>query len=182
MLLKRGEQSPQAIAEKSGAAVRRLLAMPEWKEAGTVMIYAATRSEVQTRAAVEAALKSGKRVCLPARITEEHEMEAFAARAWDELVVGDLGFLEPLREKKRKVEPGDIKLVVVPGVAFDKAGNRLGRGLHYYDRFLKEVKAPVVALAFEMQIVPKVPIDANDISVDKIVTEKRVIECGKVKG
>ncbi len=179
MILKRGRQSQGEIAEKSAAVVKRLLGLPEWKAAKTVMIYAATRSEVQTRAAIEAALGAKKRVCLPARITVEHDMEAYAVRSFDELLLGDLGFLEPPKRKSAFVAPRDIDLMVVPGVAFDESGNRLGRGFHYYDGFLKKTTAAIVALSFEMQIIPKVPIESHDMVVGKIVTEKRLIECKK---
>ncbi len=177
MILKRGRQSPALIAEKSERAVKLLVKLPEWKAAKTVMLYAATKSEVQTRAAIDAGLAQGKRVCMPSAGSDEKEMDAFEIKEWDDLKPRGRGYLEPVRQKTSMVEPAKIGLIVVPGVAFDQKGNRLGRGAHYYDDFLRRSRAPAVALAFEMQVVKEVPVEAHDVAVCKIVTEKRVIEC-----
>lgn len=179
MLLKRAGQSPDAIAEKSKAIAEKLFEMPEWRRTRTVMLYAATRSEAQTRAIIEKALSQGKRVCLPVRLDEEHVMKAYYINSFDELVLGDLGYLEPSKEKGWLAEPWEIGLVIVPGIAFDERGNRLGRGMYYYDGFLRKLKARKLALAFEMQLVPQVPIEPHDVPIDKIITEKRVINCVK---
>ena len=178
LLGKRKALSPDWIAEKSGAACARVLDLPEWKRAKTVMLYAATRSEVQTKELIARALAEGKRVCLPVRSEEQSEMMAFFIGSPEELVLGDLGYLEPSK-MSLKAEPHEIELAIVPGIAFDEKGNRLGRGMHYYDGFLRRLRARKVALAFEMQIVPEVPTEDHDVPVDKIVTEKRVINCGK---
>ncbi|GAH31629.1 unnamed protein product, partial [marine sediment metagenome] len=71
----------------------------------------------------------------------------------------------------------DIDLIIIPGVAFDLSGNRIGRGFGYYDNFLRKIhnSTKIIALAFEMQIVKKIPNDKNDIPVNKIITEKKVI-------
>ncbi len=179
MLLKRSRQSPEAIAEKSKAVEERVVALPEWQRATTVMLYAATRTEVQTRKLIERALAEGKHVCLPVRSEEDNEMKSYYIRSWDELVLGDLGYLEPSKQNGWLAEPHEINLVIAPGIAFDENGNRLGRGRHYYDGFLKKVRCKKIALAFEMQIVPEVPVESHDVRVDKIVTEKRVVNCGK---
>ena len=113
ILLKRSGQSPEAIAEKSKAVGERLVALPEWHKAATLMLYAATRSEVQTRALIEKALAQGKRVCLPVRSSEEeHEMSAYYVKSVDELVLGDLGYLEP-RERSSKAEPLELAIHLV---------------------------------------------------------------------
>ncbi|GAG30094.1 unnamed protein product, partial [marine sediment metagenome] len=94
-----------------------------------------------------------------------------------ELEKGKKGILEPKKEYYRLFSPEDIDLVIIPGVAFDLSGNRIGRGFGYYDNFLRKVRssAKIVALAFEMQMVKKIPNDKNDIPVHKIITEKRTI-------
>lgn len=180
MLLKRASQSREAIEEKSNAIEHRLLELPEWKRASTVMLYASTRSEVQTKDLIEKTLEQGKRVCLPVRMNEEHVMKAYYINSLGELVLGDLGYLEPSKEKGWLAEPHEIDLVVAPGIAFDERGHRLGRGMHYYDTFLSKVKCKKIALAFELQLVDKVPTEPHDVPVDKIVTEKRVINCTKL--
>ena len=97
-------------------------------------------------------------------------IEAVAAK-------GKKGILEPKKEYYRLFPPEDIDLIIIPGVVFDLSGNRIGRGFGYYDNFLGKVcsSAEIIALAFEMQIVKKIPNDKNDIPVHKIITEKRII-------
>ena len=76
----------------------------------------------------------------------------------------------------RKLDLRDISLVIIPGIAFDLKGHRIGFGLGYYDRLLKKTNCPKVGLAYEFQIIENVPgIEPNDVPVDIIVTEKRII-------
>ena len=95
-----------------------------------------------------------------------------------DLAPGYRGILEPPAGSRRLVEAGQIDLYLIPGVAFDPRGYRLGRGLGYYDRCLAGVKnaATVCALAYELQLVDRLPVEQHDIRVDLIVTEQRVIE------
>ncbi|MEK7196768.1 MAG: 5-formyltetrahydrofolate cyclo-ligase, partial [Nitrospirota bacterium] len=87
--------------------------------------------------------------------------------------------LEPSVDEARLRKMSDIDLVIIPGAAFDTQGNRLGYGAAYYDKLLAtmERKIPIVAPAYEEQIVEKIPAEPHDIKVDKIITDKRVIEC-----
>jgi len=95
-----------------------------------------------------------------------------------ELALGDLGVYQPREEFYRIVSPDELDLVIIPGVAFNKRGDRLGRGGGYYDRFLKQLRkqVPIVALAFEVQIVEDIPLEESDMPVDFIITEQRIIE------
>lgn len=85
-------------------------------------------------------------------------------------MVGQYGILEPV--KKCRVSPEKIGLVVVPGIAFDKKGNRLGRGKGYYDRFLELLpeSVPRIGLAFDFQILPFLPVNPHDLSVDSTIS------------
>jgi len=96
----------------------------------------------------------------------------------NELEPGAFNILEPKKEFFRPVSPDDIDLVIIPGVAFDKDGDRIGYGMGFYDRFLRSMKKniPVVALAYEFQIVDDIPVDDTDVTVHKIITEERIIE------
>jgi 5-formyltetrahydrofolate cyclo-ligase len=94
-----------------------------------------------------------------------------------ELSQGSFGILEPKAEFIRPVSPEELEIVVVPGVAFDYEGTRIGYGGGFYDRFLKEVKdATIIGLAYECQILPKLPRKDHDVRVDKIITPKCIIE------
>ena len=85
--------------------------------------------------------------------------------------------MEPNPAESTPVALSDVDLAIIPGVAFDERGNRLGYGMGYYDRLLSRFKGSTVALAFELQILPSVPREEHDVRVGKIVTEKRVINC-----
>jgi 5-formyltetrahydrofolate cyclo-ligase len=111
-------------------------------------------------------------------------LELFHLESMDELEVGMYKILEPkpvLRAAPaKKVDVSQIELVMVPGVAFDRMGGRMGHGFGYYDKLLEHVspKTPLVALAFECQLFPEIPTQPHDIYMDKIITE-RAIYLGK---
>ena len=125
---------------------------------------------------IRRALAFGKRVVLPKVVGTG--LELFEISDLDrDVSPGAWGIPEP--HEPRPVRLGEIDLIVVPGAAFDKHGNRLGYGAGFYDKLLAGFPGATVALAFEAQIVPLVPADLHDIAVGKIVTERRVIEAMK---
>jgi 5-formyltetrahydrofolate cyclo-ligase len=108
------------------------------------------------------------------------ELELFHLQNRDELAVGMYKILEPKAELRalanKRVEPGDLDLVIVPGVAFDREGGRTGHGFGYYDKLLNRARpdAPLIALAFECQLFPRIPMQDHDVFMDKVVTEVAV--------
>lgn len=171
---KRASHPKAEIEKKSAEAVMHLASLRVWQRAKVVMLYAATPTEVQTKLLIARALSEGKKVCLPVM---GEEGNAYVLARVEDLVRNNKNFLEPPKESSIKADLKKIDLVVVPGVAFDTQGNRLGRGLGYYDNFLKKVTAPCVGLAFEFQIVDRVPTQEHDVPVKMIVTESRMIDC-----
>ena len=168
----------EQIREKSLKIADQLYSLSLYIQAGTVMFFLSFRSEVDTRPAVEKSMALGKQVCIPKAIPKTREMIPSQLLDWEQdLVPGAYDIPEPRPEKLRPVEPAQIDLLIVPGVAFDLRGNRLGYGGGYYDRFfpLLRPKIPLVALAFELQIVSAVPVEEWDRQVHCIVTENRVI-------
>ncbi len=159
----------------------RFLALPEYQAAGTVLFYVDIRAEVRTRPALPAALQSGKRIVIP-WCNEDGGLDLFPLESLDELDIGKFGVLEPRAElrtrRAKRVAPEEVDLVMVPGVAFDRRGGRLGHGKGYFDRLLKQVRAdaPLVALAFECQMVDAIPMESHDVFMDKVVTEIAVYE------
>ena len=144
------------------------------------MFYVATKSEVQTKNMIEKSLAMGKNIFIP--IMDDLSCNLKPSLLIDfnkELKKNNQGILEPKQEFQRIYSPEKMDLIILPGIAFDLKGNRIGRGKGYYDRFLKGVKPSTIkiALAFEIQIVKKIPLDLNDIPVDKVITEKRIIQC-----
>jgi 5-formyltetrahydrofolate cyclo-ligase len=164
--------------ELSKGICERLVALPEYARARTVMYYVDVRSEVRTRHYLPAALRHGKRIVVPYCV--EGELELFHLTSMDELAVGMYRILEPRPELRalpgKRVAPAELDLIVVPGVAFDCQGGRMGHGFGYYDKLLQHARpdAPLVALAFECQLFPEIPMSAHDIFMDKVLTEAGV--------
>ena len=178
VLKKRLSLSSEDIHGKSQKIHLSLSETVEYRNSQNIMFYVATRSEVQTEEMIKMSIKMGKNVFVPIILPECINLTPSKMFDFDiELEKGNKGILEPKKEYHRLFAPENIDLIIVPGVAFDSDGNRIGRGFGYYDNFLRKVRssAKIIALAFEMQIVKKVLTDKNDIPVHKIITEKRII-------
>ena len=178
ILKKRLSLLSEDIRDKSQQVFLNLTETVEYINSRNIMFYVATRSEVQTEEMIKTSIKMGKNVFVPIILTECLNLAPSKIFDFDiELEKGKKGILEPKKEYYRLFPSENIDLIIVPGVAFDLSGNRIGRGFGYYDNFLRKVRssAKIVALAFEMQIVKKIPNDKNDIPVHKIITEKRII-------
>jgi 5-formyltetrahydrofolate cyclo-ligase len=171
--------------EISAEIVQRFMGLPEYGGATTVMFYVDVRAEVRTRHALPAALETGKRIVVPYCV--DGELELFHLTAMDELSLGMYKILEPREDLRgvpeKRVEVSELDLIMVPGVAFDRHGGRTGHGKGYYDKLLEHARpdTPLVALAFECQMFPEIPMQDHDIYMDKVVTEKSVYE-GKGRG
>lgn len=164
--------------EISAQIVSTFMGLPEYAAAGTVMFYIDVRDEVRTRHALPAALAGGKRIVIPFCV--DGELELFHLESMDELSIGMYKILEPREELRevaaKRVRPEELDLIMVPGVAFDKQGGRTGHGKGYYDKLLQHARrdCPLVALAFECQMFPEIPVQEHDIYMDKVVTETSV--------
>jgi 5-formyltetrahydrofolate cyclo-ligase len=164
----------------SHAIVERFMGLPEYTSAKTVMFYIDVRDEVRTRHALPTAIQGDKRIVIPYCV--DGELELFHLESMDELDVGMYKILEPKASLRtvaaKRLQPTDLDLVMVPGVAFDKQGGRTGHGKGYYDKLLEHARldAPLIALAFECQLFPEIPCEEHDIYMDKVVTELAVYE------
>ena len=173
----RRKQDPSTIIKKSSAIWKFLLSLPEYRRAKTIAFYASIEKEgeVATLEMIEDSLTQNKKVCLPKVVADR--LKFFDVKSVKELKEGAFGILEPIGDK---IKPEQIDMVVLPGIAFDATGNRIGFGRGYYDRFLKKVKnVSRIALAFDFQIVDKIPSTKPDVRVHKIITESRIIDCSK---
>jgi 5-formyltetrahydrofolate cyclo-ligase len=141
------------------------------------MVYVSKEDEVDTIGLITDLLKSGKRVVVPVVDEEKGELIPCEISALGELAVGTFGVMEPDLKNARIVNTEEIDLVVVPGRAFDKRCNRLGRGKGYFDRFLKRFggRGKVIGLAFSEQVFDSIPADENDVKTDIVVTESNII-------
>ena len=159
---------------------KKLSNINEFIQSKNIMFYVATKSEVQTKNMIEKSLAMGKNIFIPIMDDLSCNLKPSLLIDFDkELKKNSQGILEPKQEFQRIYSAEKMDLIILPGIAFDLKGNRIGRGKGYYDRFLKGVKPFTIkiALAFEIQIVKKIPLDLNDIPVDKVITEKRIIQC-----
>lgn len=158
-----GEQ----LLEQSRKIVARLLEHSRLKSAKTVMLYCSLPDEVDTHELIDHLVAAGKRVVLPA-VTGESKMELRLYTGKHDLRKGAFGIEEPVG--KTFTDLSSIDLALVPGMAFDARGNRLGRGRGYYDRFLVGLKHTYkIGVCFDFQKVAVVPTDENDIAMDEVV-------------
>jgi 5-formyltetrahydrofolate cyclo-ligase len=173
----RRDRLPAAARRARSARVfDHVVALPELATADSVLCFVSFGSEVDTSLLLRWCLDQGKRVALP-RIVGRRRMEAF----WVEdpardLESGSYGIREP-RAELPLAPPEAIDVVIVPGSAFGRSGDRMGYGGGFYDTFMARLRprTPRVALAFELQLVDDVPEEGHDLRVDALVTERGVL-------
>ena len=170
---KHGIYSGLEKSRKSGIIRGKLFKEEAFKKAKLVMFYVSLKDEVNTLGMIDEALKDGKRVCVPVILKEAKRL--IAGEIMDrkeDLERQHFGIYQPKEGRVKEVPLEDIDLVIVPGVAFDKHNVRLGRGHGYYDRFLCALpdSAKTIGLAFDFQLVDKLPADSHDIPVWKTIT------------
>ena len=169
-----GELSEEYFRKSDAGILDNLLRMPEYRNARTIFVYWSMDREVDTHAIISEALASGKTVTLPVSYTGG-VMVARAIESTEDLVPGKFGIPAP-RDGLRDVERDEIDLMLVPAVAFDEEGRRLGRGGGYYDRYLNGYEGATVGLAREKLLCSAVPTEEHDMRVRFVVTEERVIK------
>lgn len=147
----------------------KVIERPEWKKASTVCLYFSRPDEVDTKPLLAAALTAEKTVVFP-RISG-CELVLHRITSITDFVRGKYQIFEP-RASTPEVDPKTIDLFIVPGVAFDREGYRLGHGKGYYDRLLAGIDAPKIGLAYSFQIVAQLPRSSYDVPMTLVVSEK----------
>lgn len=172
-LLEQAGSLPESVLAASDRAIAaRLSALPGYQRAASLFIYVSVKREPDTRQLIEAALAQGKKVAVPLCRTGGR-MEARQIQSLSQLRPAAFGLLEP-QESAGVVPPEEIDFVVVPCVACDQKGRRLGYGGGYYDRYLAQSRGWFVAcLCREEMLVEQLPAEPHDILMPCIVTEKR---------
>jgi 5-formyltetrahydrofolate cyclo-ligase len=174
-LLRRGQIEPSQRASFGVAIHERVRELPEMSGARSVLAFVSVRSEVPTDELLKAVLTEGKTLLLP-YVDDDGTLRATAVDSLDELAPGFQRILEP--RTRRPVDSATAGVVVVPGVAFDVEGGRLGYGGGFYDVLLRTMpEVPRVGICFETQVVERVPVEEHDERVDVLITEERVIRC-----
>lgn len=166
---------PSGVAQELGAAIReRLTQLPEFQETPIILTYVSSiENEADTHALIKDCLAVGRQVLVPVAMPGRRLVWS-VLREMDDLAQGRFGVLEPMEARRRLVEPPPGALALVPGLVFTPEGDRIGFGGGYYDRFLATFSGMKVGLAYDMQIVPSIPLEAHDVPMDAVVTEAAV--------
>jgi len=177
---RRAALTAEARAAAGERVAQRLFDLPSIRNARTVLSFSSFGSEVPTDALTSRLGEAGRRVLLP--YLEGREIQAASVTAGDRLVPTSYGPMEPAT--RVAVDPGEAQVVLVPGLAFDRRGYRVGYGGGHYDRYLRRLAPDAVriGIAFDEQLVPSVPHGGEDEPVDVIVTDRRVIDCWSERG
>jgi len=160
---------------KSVIIQQKIIRLTEFQQAQTVMLFLNFRDEVETMAIAAAVLEGKKRLVLPRCAPHGILLPIEVRDLIQDIEPGTYGIREP-KLTLGVVEPSEIDLVIVPGAGFDLQGNRLGYGGGYYDRFfmLLKPKTPRVALGFECQVMPQIPVGKHDAKMTMLITENGV--------
>ena len=172
----------EQVAKRAASQIicQRLAELPAYRSARVVMHYVDVRSELQLRAVIQREGGGAKRVVVP--YCDGDDLAPWELKDWNELTSGAFGILEPRDDLRlaadRFVTPECIDLICVPGVGFDRQGNRLGSGRGYYDRLLPKLRpdAIKIGLAYECQVVREIPVESHDVPMDFILTEASVYD------
>ena len=170
--------SSEQAALQAAAAAAAVVALPEFQRARSVFLYLPMPEEIDTTAVAAAAWADGKVVLLPRCRISDRAMDACPAFSFDdEMTPSYYDIPEPCTEP---YDAGQVDFVIVPGLAFDRAGGRLGRGAGFYDRFIERLggHAVTVGLAFHQQIIETVPMFDHDARLDILVTDTETLRFG----
>lgn len=156
------------LSSLSEEICNKVLRSAWWQEADTLLLYYPLSDEVDVRPLIQEAYQNGKRVLLPVCVGDDLELRLYEGEA--SLASGAFGIMEPTGPLFAPEDYPDIQLALIPGMAFDRVGHRLGRGRGYYDRLLPKLTATMLqGICFPFQLVEQVPTDAHDIAVREVV-------------
>ena len=157
---------------KSRQIADKLFELKAINKAQTILFYASLPGEVDTFGMILKAIQLKKRICLPVLVRDQKKMIPTLTKSVDNLKNGEYGIAQPPHDVALEVALKDIDAVVVPGLSFDKANNRLGRGAGYYDRFLKTLPpdTPTIGLAFDFQLTDRLPVQEHDVPVSVVIS------------
>lgn len=154
---------------------KKLTNSAEWKNAKTIALTVSRFPEVDTWQLIRKGWEEGKKIVVPKCYPEKKEMLFYQISAFDELETVYHDLYEPIEGKTKRIENDEIDLLIVPGLAFNCTGYRIGFGGGYYDRFLMNYNGLAVSVAFSEQIVNQLPTENHDLPVQKIYTDQNII-------
>lgn len=177
MLAARDELKPDEVAQASEAVEHRVLLMEEFRTALRVGLYAAFRNEVRTELLFQEGDRHRKEIYFPAVDRGGGGIAYFRVLKLEDLLPTDAGQREPSAKQSRLRDLNTLSVLIVPGIAFDLHGGRMGFGKGFYDHCLGKFRGKRIALAYDFQVVSELPTAVRGQKLDWIVTEKRIIRC-----
>lgn len=163
------------VAEASAKAQKLLLSMEEFRVAERIALYAAFDNEIDTQELFRRASSARKAIFFPVVDPKTKQIRFSKIHHWKDLRPGYGGILEPVQPLQTLKDVNDLQMILVPGVAFDLKGHRLGFGAGYYDRVLTGYRGKRIGMAYEFQMMESLPWTPTDQNVDWIVTEERIV-------
>jgi 5-formyltetrahydrofolate cyclo-ligase len=177
-MLKARSQFPSEERRTASATIQQSILKswkPHWK---LVLLYANQQEEVATDVVIAHLLKTGTRVCIPywdstQKVYLPSEIKDFTS----ELETARMGILEPKSAARRPISTSELDAIFLPGLAFDRSGNRVGYGRGYFDRICHNTRAEKIGLAFHFQLVEGIISHSHDVAMNLIITEQEMITC-----
>lgn len=166
------------VREGSDRVISQILSLPEWSRAKHIGFYSATTGEVDLLQAARTALREGRASYFPRLNGDSGEMHFARVQELSELVLDRFGILAP-GSYAPTIDVATLDLMFVPGLAFDRQGQRLGRGRGYYDTVLSSFTGFRAGVAWDFQVVERVPVHQHDAHVDVVITQTRVLRRSK---
>ena len=173
------QRSELTALERSRAESSILESLINWdifKKAAVIHIFISMQDEPNTRPIIEHCWNTGKKIAVPVTLPDTFDLFHSEFKSFDHLNSGLYGTQEPSPERRKKINPQSFDLVIIPGVAFDRLGGRLGHGKGYYDRFLEITPAFRLGLSFECQLLETVPTELHDVRMNAILSESGIFE------
>lgn len=181
IIVLREQLSPEKRTAHSAAITERLLQLPEYQQAGAVLGYMNFGAEFASELWIRQALADGKRLALPRVNHHTNQLDLYWVEDLEnQLATGLWGIREPVVERcVRLSTPNEVEFALLPGVAFTRRGERLGYGGGFYDKLLAHMldQPALVAAAFALQIVERIPQEATDVKIEWLITETDTLHC-----
>lgn len=173
MKVKRRNMEFAEVMQKSNLAQNIFLESEQYKKAKSVMLYMPLGNEVSTFEIINDGIKQGKNILVPITDKDTFEISAYRITEDTEFEKGTFSVSEP--KEKESFDASEIDVVLVPGIAFDRDGGRIGFGKGCYDKFLKGIKAVKIGFCYDFQLVSHIETESKDVNMDYIITEKEFI-------
>jgi len=175
ILQKRQSLTENEIFDAENQMLKILQNCDFFKKANSIHIYISKKFEPKTSKIIKFCWKKSKIVNVPCVIPGTRELFHSELNSFNDLSLGSFGVLEPSPKKRIASNPESFDLVIVPGIAFNTNGKRIGYGKGFYDRFLVQTRAFRLALAFDFQVIESIPTELHDINMNGIITESKMI-------